>query len=169
MQKHFSKADAGATGNLKVPSNLVFYRSCRYGVLGVSNKALYPPLHTAEPIREMVGASGITLGKKMSESSEGKKTCEHQGQRIRSGKRCSPWRDHRGAGISLHDEVDVHIAAHRESHGGAAGYFLKKLKSMESAWRGKFILKNSSLWEGLTMEQRKSVKRKEWQRGAVVG
>lgn len=136
---------------------------CRYGALGVRCKALYPLLDTAEPIGKAGGASGITylrMGKKHQKAvrSEGKKVCEHQDQRIRRQKRYSPWRNHREAGISLQTMERTMVekmstAAHGGPHAGAAGYFLKELKPVESPHREKLIVKDGSPRVGLTLEQ----------------
>ena len=71
-----------------------------------------------------------------------------------------PVEDHAGA--------DSHTAAHGGHHAGGGGYFLTELQPVESPHWSKIILKDFSLWRGPTLEQGKSVRRKQRQRGAVM-
>ena len=69
-------------------------------------------------------------------------------------------RDHSGA--------NMHTAARGGLHVRADGYSLKEAAACAGLCRSRFILKDCSLWEGRTLEQGKSVRRKEQQRGAVT-
>ena len=59
-------------------------------------------------------------------------------------------------------------AAPGHGQGGAGGHDLKELQPMESPHCSRFVLKNCSPWEGLTLEQRRSMQRNKHQRGVVM-
>lgn len=84
-------------------------------------------------------------------------------QTPRSEKKSTPDRYFPAAHRGDHSAAHVHTVAHTHT-AGCGGYSMKEV----AACRSGFILKDCSLWEGAILEEGKTARRKEQQKGVVI-